>query len=142
LHDFVYAAYTNTGVAGANEYPVRAILNSKFKLIVNLKHNNGFHIKRMDMPDERAVIDSYSVLQSWIKKGTGTPAYERAMFHWNRPFIEMYDLENDPYELVNVASDDKFSDLKELLLSELIVWMKNQNDPITEELIELTGKIK
>lgn len=142
LHDFVYATYTNTGVAGANEYPVRAILNSKFKLIVNLKHNNGFHIKRMDMPDERAVIDSYSVLQSWIKEGTGTPAYERAMFHWNRPFIEMYDLENDPYELVNVASDDKFSDLKELLLSELIVWMKNQNDPITEELIELTGKIK
>lgn len=142
LHDFVYATYTNTGVAGANEYPVRAILNSKFKLIVNLKHNNGFHIKRMDMPDERAVIDSYSVLQSWIKEGTGTPAYERAMFHWNRPFIEIYDLENDPYELVNVASDDKFSDIKKLLLSELTEWMKNQNDPITEELIELTGKIK
>lgn len=142
LHDFVYATYTNTGVAGANEYNIRAILNSKFKLIVNLNHKNGFHIKRMDLPDERAVIDSYSVLQSWIKKGTGTPTYERAMFHWNRPFIEMYDLENDPYELVNVASEEKFSDKKALLLSELMEWMKNQKDPLTEELIELTGKIK
>ncbi len=136
LHDFIYATYTNIGVEGANEYPIRAILNSEFKLIVNLKWENGFHIKRMDAPDERALIDNFSILQSWMRKGSNTSAYKRAIYHWQRPFIELYDIKNDPNELRNISHKTRYSNTVKHLLSELTDWMAKQNDPFTEQLIK------
>lgn len=142
LHDFLYATYTNQGVAGANEYPIRAIFNSRYKLIVNVQHDNGFHIARMDTQDRRALIDSYNVLQSWIQKGVGTPEHARAMYNWHRPMIEMYNIENDPHELINIADNPDNQNKMKFLLSELIEWMKRQNDPLTERVVGLTQDIK
>jgi len=140
IHDFLFAAYTNTGVAGANEFPIRAVFNSKYKLIVNIKHQNKFHIKRMDEHDERAVIDSYAVLNSWLEKGAGTEAHKRALAHWNRPAIEFYDLEKDPYELNNIADNAHIEMHRNQLLTVLVEWMQKQNDPLTAEVTEISNK--
>ena len=141
LHDYLYAAYTNQGVVGGNEYPIRAVFNSNYKLVINVQHENGFHVARMDARDPRALVDSYSVLQSWLEKGAGTPEHARAMYHWRRPLIELYDMENDPYELVNLGDNPGYQNEVRLLLSELIEWMKKQHDPLTERVIERTRDI-
>ncbi|MFA5650669.1 MAG: sulfatase [Proteiniphilum sp.] len=141
LHDYLYAAYTNQGVVGGNGYPIRAVFNSKYKLVLNVQHENGFHVARMDARDPRAVVDSYRVLQSWLEKGAGTREHARAMYNWHRPLIELYDMENDPYELVNLGDNPGYQNEVRLLLSELIEWMKKQHDPLTERVIERTRDI-
>jgi len=132
IHDYVYATYTNLGVMGANEYPVRAISDGHFKLIVNIRYDSEFHIERMDRPDKRALIDSYGVLQSWLKGGEEDQA--RALKHWTRPVTELYELSQDPYELDNLADQSKFSHIKSILTDQLILWMERQEDPLSAEL--------
>ncbi len=42
---------------------------------------------------------------------------------------ELYDLEKDPYELINLALNPEFSTLLEELHQELAQWVEEQNDP-------------
>lgn len=129
----VFAAYTNLGVQGANEFPIRALVSAEYKLIVNLRPENKFQITRMDSPDKRAIIDSYDVLQSWT--GSSDPTVrQRAEAHWKRPPLELYDLQSDPDELVNIADDPKYEYVLQHLSTELEEWMAAQNDPETTNL--------
>ena len=50
----------------------------------------------------------------------------------NVPFEELYDLEMDPYEHVNLAKDDSFLPIKQKLSSVLRDWMINQNDVLIQ----------
>ena len=130
---YLYATYTNQGVNGANVFPIRAILSRDWKLIVNLQHENEFHIARMDEPDERAVIDSYDVLQSWLEHESSA-VRQRARHHWQRPAIELYHLKNDPDELVNLSMDAEYESIQQSMMIELLNWMESQNDPLTHDL--------
>lgn len=133
---YVYAAYTNLGVMGASEYPIRAIQDKNHKLIVNLRSQNNFEIRRMNEPDSRALIDSYQVLQSWLKSGN-QQYIDRAKANWQRPRLELYDLNKDPYELSNLVADEEMAEIKDKLLSQLAAWMKTQNDPFATELTKI-----
>ncbi|MBY5959390.1 sulfatase [Membranicola marinus] len=130
IHDQIYATYTNQGVNGANTYPIRAIIGNTYKLIVNIRHENEFHIKRMDEPDDRAVTDSYKVIQSWIKSGKG----ERARQFLKRPAIELYQIKTDPYELNNLATNTEYRQVISKMMDDLLVWMETQGDPLTDEM--------
>ena len=46
----------------------------------------------------------------------------------NIPYEELYDLEEDPYEHHNLASNKKYKNIKAELVKELFGWMKQQND--------------
>ena len=138
---FVYGAYTNLGVNGANEYPIRTILSDEWKLIVNVRHESEFHIARMDLPDERAIIDSYDVLQSW-QKNNSERIRQRAGQHWRRPAIELYNLNVDPDELGNLALDPEFDSVKKSMLDQLAWWMEDQNDPFGSEIREIVKEQK
>ena len=45
-----------------------------------------------------------------------------------KPEFELYDMENDPYELNNLADNANYQQVKEELLSELNDWRKSIND--------------
>ena len=47
----------------------------------------------------------------------------------NRPSEELYETQNDPYELNNIVADDSYKNTKLKLGSELDRWMKSQADP-------------
>ena len=55
------------------------------------------------------------------------------MKHQKTPEEELYDTNNDPFELVNLAKDPKFAVIKAELKGELFKWMKQQKDFLTEE---------
>ncbi len=59
--------------------------------------------------------------QLWLKTGR----FEREV-----PAEELYDLEKDPMELVNLAGDPACATVKAELRSRLSQWMKNTNDTI------------
>jgi arylsulfatase A-like enzyme len=46
-----------------------------------------------------------------------------------RPAEELYDLKNDPYQLKNIAQDEKYLKAKKELSGELNKWMKANKDP-------------
>lgn len=143
IHSHLYAAYTNLGVKDANEYPIRAVITDEWKLIVNLKYENEFHIKRMDTSDERAVIDSYDVLRSWMKdEDLSDNDRQRGIQHWSRPVAELYNLHKDPNELDNLASINKYKTVKMKMLDQLIEWMELQGDPLTADAKEIYMDLK
>jgi hypothetical protein len=46
-----------------------------------------------------------------------------------RPAEELYDLNNDPYEITNVAADPEFAATKKKLRAALDKWMEETGDP-------------
>ena len=45
-----------------------------------------------------------------------------------KPFEELYDVENDPEEIANLADDPEYSDLKDQLRTQLFEWMIETRD--------------
>lgn len=132
VNNWVYGCYTNLGVQGASEYPIRTIVGERYKLIVNLRPANWFSLKAMDEPDRRAVIDAKTVLDSWLLGGR--TAAVRASSYRSRPQIELYDLFADPHELTNRAQDHKLRDIVTEMYAALTSWMHEQQDPLWEEM--------
>ncbi len=57
-----------------------------------------------------------------------------AFFASSKPEFELYDLQNDPHETVNLADDPKLAKIKDRLLAELNQWRESVNDQgVTEE---------
>lgn len=53
-----------------------------------------------------------------------------------RPQEELYDLENDPNELKNLATEPEFSQIKEKLRFRLIDWLQKTDDPILQDKVD------
>lgn len=133
--DYLFAAYTNLGVQDANTYPIRSIKNQRFKLLVNFNHNEPFTIRMTERPDERSVICAWRVLESWRKAADDQFfALDRYRFFRYRPRIELYDLEDDPYELKNLSDKPDMEAVKTELISELKQWMETQGDTLSVQI--------
>ena len=135
LHEEVYAAYTNLGVEGGNEYPIRSIIQGEKKLLVNLRHQNLLALESMEVRDDRAVIDPLAVLDSW-RNSKNQATKERAKAYKQRPLFELYDLVNDPYELHNLANEGSPQNQQHLaaLYRKLAEWMRTQGDHLATEM--------
>jgi N-sulfoglucosamine sulfohydrolase len=49
-----------------------------------------------------------------------------------RPPIELYDLQNDPNEKTNLADDEAYHEILEMLRKQLLAWLKETHDPILD----------
>ncbi len=80
-------------------------------------------------PRREFVIGEYYSKQKWVNpiRMIRTPE-----FKYNRYLPaaeELYDLKNDPHELVNLAGDEGYATRKRELAAELDRWIKEQGDP-------------
>ena len=102
---------------------LRAVRSGRFKYIKNFnpEMSNALEVSyREQMPMmqnlrelyDQQVLDSSEVL--WFK----TP----------KPNEELYDLENDPYELVNLAGREEYKDSLLFLREKLKDWIRETND--------------
>ncbi|MDP2856079.1 MAG: sulfatase [bacterium] len=55
---------------------------------------------------------------------------EREKTIGSRPFFELYNLEDDPFELINLGISEEYSEIAKELSKELMEWMKSVNDPL------------
>ncbi len=121
LRDVVFAQHTTVGINGYKEpYPIRAARDSRYKYIRNLAPQNTYHISG---------IHEGELIESWQADAKSNPALAaRVAWLFKRPAEEVYDLENDPFETRNLASDPQFAAIKARLSRELDAWMAQQGD--------------
>ncbi|RKY05412.1 heparan N-sulfatase [Candidatus Poribacteria bacterium] len=104
-------------------YPMRAIRTRKYKLILNLAHWLPYPF----------ASDLYAceTWQATLRRGDGMFGRRPVQAYIHRPQWELYDLENDPDEVVNLADDPKYADILEELRGKLRRWQEETNDPWT-----------
>jgi arylsulfatase A-like enzyme len=117
--DFIFASHTGDGTM--NEYPIRAVRDSRFKLILNLnperEWTTHFTKVKLDPPFENTHKE---VWDTWIEKAQGDEVTARLLqmirFH---PKEELYDTEADPWEMENLAGKPETKATLERLRAEL-----------------------
>jgi uncharacterized sulfatase len=73
--------------------------------------------------------DRSGIWKSWVEKATtDADAARKVGMYVRRPAEELYDLEKDPYELNNLAADQKYRALMDSLKKQLLAWMDQQGD--------------
>tara|TARA_R110002072_G_scaffold271954_2_gene431972 strand:- start:4670 stop:6130 length:1461 start_codon:yes stop_codon:yes gene_type:complete len=106
-------------------YPRYAVRDERYKLIFNVM---GGEFENPLKPENycNAWWESRKpkYLQSPIKE-----VYDRVE---NPPEVELYDLQQDPYEWSNLADNSELADVRERLLLEVEEWRQSTNDPLLD----------
>jgi len=144
FRNYIYAQHTTVGLNGYKEpYPIRAVRDSRYKLIRNLAPQNTFSIGRLRKEDGGMLPwRGAMIMDSWRADSSEDPSLARRINKYNhRPAEELYDLRTDPFEMTNLASDPSFSQIRARLEIALNKWMKQQGDHgIETELNALSRK--
>ncbi|RMH56743.1 MAG: heparan N-sulfatase [Bacteroidetes bacterium] len=101
---------------------IRAVRTARFKLILN-----AYTELPLCTPADASNSPSWFDLQKARASGTLTPAQAR-LFEVPRARVELYDLENDPNEYVNVAHTYVYAEVARDLARVLDAWMKETHD--------------
>lgn len=119
--DVVFSQHTTVGINGYREpYPMRAARDIRYKYIRNLAPENTYFI---------AGIHEGEPISSWRADARSDPALAaRVAWLSHRPAEELYDLEADPDERHNLASDPAYEPIKARLGRDLDAWMTQQGD--------------
>jgi N-sulfoglucosamine sulfohydrolase len=121
LRDHVFAQHTTVGINGYREpYPIRAVRDHRFKLIRNLTPDHTYHIGGLHQGQP---------ITSWQADAASDPALAaRVEWLFHRPAEELYDLETDPLESRNLATDPAHAETRDRLRQVLDRWMTQQGD--------------
>jgi len=106
-------------------YPMRSVRDHRYKLIWNLAPDSTYYIKYM-MNSKKPDLDWFSWLNEAEHNENARRLTERIV---QRPEFELYDLENDPYELENLAEREEYRTLVADYSARLDAWMAAQGDP-------------
>lgn len=129
----VYAINTTRGIINGNDcYPIRMVRDTRYAYIRNLNHTVTYSNVAVKSP----------VFTSWLDSPNAA-AVNRAKAYLHRPEEELYDIQNDPYQLHNLAANPRFSGIKKDLRTRLDAFMDQQGDrAITTEMEALTRQMK
>jgi N-sulfoglucosamine sulfohydrolase len=101
-------------------YPMRVIRGRKYKLIWNIAH-------KLEYPFAADLAQS-TTWRGVLKSGSTMYGKRSIDAFKHRPKYELYDLENDPDELVNLADDPKHSSILHENLAQLKAFQERTND--------------
>lgn len=121
--NYVFGIHNN--IPEGDPYPIRSIRDHRYKLIVNLTPDKQYY-NRFMMNRERK--DRNTVWFSWVDESKDPKAPNLIDRFVNRPAIEFYDTQNDPFELYNLATDSQYTSRIATMKKELEAWMKQQGD--------------
>ena len=121
--DYIFGTHTTTGIIEGSYFPIRSVRNDRFKYIRNLNPSGTF-TNLITNRTGQGGWNSWKALASSNKHAT-----DRVRLYQQRPAEELYDLTRDPYELHNLASDQRFTTTKSNLSQILETWMHQLNDP-------------
>lgn len=136
-------------VAGAREdnlpYPQRAIRTADYLLIHNFKPDRWplgapLQVTDTDAPSAQQLENNTHIAfadmdasptKAWLVAHRHDAQWK---WHYNyafgkRPEFELYDLKKDPEQMVNVADDVAYGDVKQRLIGQLSTTLKDVGDP-------------
>ncbi|MBL7134002.1 MAG: sulfatase [Phycisphaerae bacterium] len=125
---YVYGLHNNW--PEGNPYPIRSIRDDEFHYLMNLKHQERYHEKHLmtEGPAKRYDLQWWQATSDAAEQGDRKAKKLMDKFH-HRPGEELYRVDEDPYEMNNLAKDPKYGDVKKRLRTELQRWMTQQKDP-------------
>ena len=92
--------------------PIRCIRTSRYKYIYNFRKLE----KRFELPRDIEASLSAQILGS--------------EYYSPRPTEELYDLQEDPWETINLIDKSKYDEVASVLRNKLMKWLEETNDPI------------
>ena len=117
--DTVYASHTFHEIT--MYYPMRVVRERRFKLIWNIAHG-------LDYPFASDLWEA-ATWQGTLKSGSKLYGKRTVEAYLHRPKFELYDLENDPHEVKNLADDPQHKDKLEEMKAKLKAFQKRTKDP-------------
>jgi uncharacterized sulfatase len=118
--EWSYGIHNN--IPEGTAYPIRSIQDKRYKLILNLSPENDYNIKYL-------TVSSNALWTSWLTKAeTDDNAKFLTDRFIKRPAVELYDLENDKWELNNLAALPEHAERIAAMKAELERWMQEQGD--------------
>jgi arylsulfatase A-like enzyme len=100
----------------------RSIMTKRYHYIYNAIPDRSY--TPVDMPGGEA----WTAVEATHAAGKLTQLHERLYFQNPRPLVELYDLENDPFELHNLAGESPYRETEDQLRIELEKWMIREGD--------------
>ena len=119
IHDYVFGVSTRQNIRECKIFPSRMIRGNRYKLIRNF---NSVEVVNSNLGDN-PVINEFAKI--------GAESFP------NIPYEELYDLEKDPYQKVNLIKDNKYKKIRNRLSVALENWMKSQEDFLLEDPISI-----
>jgi N-sulfoglucosamine sulfohydrolase len=117
--DEIYASHTFHEIT--MYYPMRVVRTRKYKLIWNIAHG-------LDYPFSTDLWAS-KTWQDILKRGDKIYGQRSVEAYIHRPKFELYDLENDPHEIKNLADDPKHAGVLKELKDKIKAFQKRTGDP-------------
>lgn len=117
--DEIYASHTFHEIT--MYYPMRVVRGRKRKLIWNIAYG-------LEYPFASDLWES-STWQAVLQRGDKLYGKRTIEAYLHRPEFELYDLEEDPYEIKNLAGESKYQKLLGELKEKLKAFQKRTNDP-------------
>ncbi len=117
--DEIYASHTFHEIT--MYYPIRAVRTRRYKLIWNIAHE-------LEYPTAMDLWES----ETWkavIRKKMTTYGKRDVKSYLHRPEFELYDLQKDPHEVVNLADDPGHKVIFEKLKEKIKAFQKQTADP-------------
>ncbi len=114
----------------------RAIRDHQFKYIRNLQPDRAYYLpityrEQMGSMQELLRLHDAGKLDE----------FQSQWFRSSKPVEELFHLETDPHELVNLALDPAFEDQLAQMRAELSAWMDDTKDPGTLEEMDLVAQM-
>ena len=117
--DTTYASHTFHEIT--MYYPMRVVRERRFKLIWNIAHG-------LDYPFASDLWES-ATWQGTINSGRKLYGKRTVDAYLHRPKFELYDLQNDPHEVKNLADDPQYKDRLDAMKEKLRIFQKQTKDP-------------
>ena len=110
-------------------FPQRTVRDSRFKVIVNLLQDRANPVAQ---PKEPVATTPPSYVTASDLAGSADEV-RLAYATWkDAPPVELYDLDDDPYEFRNLAGQPEFADVEKRLLTQLESWRQQTDDPLLD----------
>ncbi|MBC9889796.1 MAG: sulfatase-like hydrolase/transferase [Opitutae bacterium] len=118
---YVYGLHTTLGIQNnLGPFGIRTVRSPNYRYILNLHPDEPF----------RCAIERSDWFHSWVAKAEAGDQHARDLLdrHTYRPAEELYDVVNDPDNLVNLAGKERYSGIQAALRARLNAWMRDQGD--------------
>jgi len=117
--NYTFGVQTTRGIFyGPETYPIRSIRSEKYRYIQNLSHEVFF---------KNMITENHEIYKTWLANSDEHEA-DWIKRYQKRPFEELYNLDNDPFEKHNIVENPEMENVKKELSNELKTWMEQQGD--------------
>ena len=123
-------------------FPQRAIRDTRYKLIKTLMPGSQDPASHKYLDDG---VSNFSGSPTYKELESADEATKRIYDDWlNPPEYQLFDLEKDPNEFVNLAAEDSMADVKQRLMERLETWQVETDDMLRkpELLNRLTAEVE